>query len=96
MVSGYTGFLLVYLDGFYYWLILNLKEDDIFLNLEHEVFDYNRLYEGDNFFKSASYTIEAICADSHLEAAVKLKDVEAQILSKRNELHQFETEYHEV
>ena len=60
------------------------------------MFDYNHVCEGDNFFKSASYTIEAICADSHLEAAVKLKDVEAQILSKRNEVHQFETEYHEV
>lgn len=51
---------------------------------------------GDNFFKSASYTIEAICAESCLETAVKLKEVEAQILLKRNELRQFETEYREV
>lgn len=51
---------------------------------------------GDNFFKSASYTIEAICAETYLEAAVKLKDIEAQILAKRNELRQFETEYREV
>jgi len=51
---------------------------------------------GDNFFKSASYTIEAICAETYLETAVKLKDIEAQILAKRNELRQFETEYREV
>lgn len=31
-----------------------------------------------------------------MESAVKLKDIEAQILSKRNELRQFETEYREV
>eukprot|EP01018_Ginkgo_biloba_P028318 Gb_10600 [translate_table: standard] len=48
---------------------------------------------GDNFFKSASYTIEAICAKSFEESTEKLKDVEAQILAKRNELRQFETEY---
>ncbi|XP_024388789.1 chaperone protein dnaJ 15 isoform X1 [Physcomitrium patens] len=51
---------------------------------------------GDNFFKSASYTIEAICAESYLETAVKLKDIETQLLSKRNELKQFEVEYREV
>ncbi|XP_024380579.1 chaperone protein dnaJ 15 isoform X2 [Physcomitrium patens] len=51
---------------------------------------------GDNFFKSASYTIEAICAEAYLETAVKLKEVEAQILSKRNELRQFEKEYRDV
>ncbi|KAJ7514703.1 hypothetical protein O6H91_23G055700 [Diphasiastrum complanatum] len=51
---------------------------------------------GDNFFKSASYTIEAICAESFKEAAEKLKEVEAQILAKRNELHEFEVEYREV
>ncbi|KAH9306084.1 hypothetical protein KI387_010488, partial [Taxus chinensis] len=48
---------------------------------------------GDNFFKSASYTIEAICAKSFEDSTEKLKDVEAQILTKRNELRQFETEY---
>jgi hypothetical protein len=51
---------------------------------------------GDNFFKSASYTIEAICADSFKESCEKLKEVEQQILTKRNELRQFELEYREV
>ncbi|ERN04015.1 chaperone protein dnaJ 15 [Amborella trichopoda] len=48
---------------------------------------------GDNFFKSASYTIEALCAKSFEDITEKLKQVEAQLLSKRNELRQFETEY---
>ncbi|KAF3771561.1 Chaperone protein dnaJ 15 [Nymphaea thermarum] len=48
---------------------------------------------GDNFFKPASYTIEALCAKSYEETTQKLKDIEAQILSKRNELRQFESEY---
>ncbi|PIN00652.1 Molecular chaperone (DnaJ superfamily) [Handroanthus impetiginosus] len=48
---------------------------------------------GDNFFKPATYTIEAICAKSYADTTQKLKDVEAQILRKRNELRQFETEY---
>ncbi|KAE8668231.1 Chaperone protein dnaJ 15 [Hibiscus syriacus] len=48
---------------------------------------------GDNFFKTASYTIEALCAKSFEDTTEKLKDIEAQILSKRNELRQFETEY---
>lgn len=48
---------------------------------------------GDNFFKPASYTIEALCAKSYEDTTEKLKDVEAQILRKRNELRQFETEY---
>ncbi|XP_058087131.1 chaperone protein dnaJ 15 isoform X2 [Magnolia sinica] len=48
---------------------------------------------GDNFFKTASYTIEAICAKTFEETTEKLKDIEAQILAKRNELRQFETEY---
>ncbi|KAG6550266.1 hypothetical protein Mapa_008226 [Marchantia paleacea] len=51
---------------------------------------------GDNFFKSASYTIEAVCADSFTESCEKLKEVEQQILAKRNELRQFEAEYREV
>lgn len=54
------------------------------------------IFEGDNFFKSASYTIEALCAETYLDTAVKLKDIEAQLLSKRNELSQFESEYREV
>ncbi|KAF6134965.1 hypothetical protein GIB67_037492 [Kingdonia uniflora] len=48
---------------------------------------------GDNFFKTATYTIEAICAKTFEDTTVKLKEVEAQILKKRNELRQFETEY---
>ncbi|XP_039072098.1 chaperone protein dnaJ 15-like isoform X1 [Hibiscus syriacus] len=48
---------------------------------------------GDNFFKTATYTIEALCAKSYEDTTQKLKDIEAQILRKRNELRQFETEY---
>ncbi|XWS63537.1 hypothetical protein CRYUN_Cryun06bG0107400 [Craigia yunnanensis] len=48
---------------------------------------------GDNFFKTATYTIEALCAKSYEDTTEKLKDIEAQILRKRNELRQFETEY---
>ncbi|XVF02255.1 hypothetical protein REPUB_Repub04eG0160300 [Reevesia pubescens] len=48
---------------------------------------------GDNFFKTATYTIEALCAKSYDNTSEKLKDIEAQILRKRNELRQFETEY---
>eukprot|EP00246_Nothoceros_aenigmaticus_P017001 TRINITY_DN801_c0_g1_i1.p1 TRINITY_DN801_c0_g1~~TRINITY_DN801_c0_g1_i1.p1 ORF type:complete len:416 (+),score=110.93 TRINITY_DN801_c0_g1_i1:487-1734(+) len=51
---------------------------------------------GDNFFKSASYTIEAVCSENFTESAEKLKAVEAQILSKKDELRQFEAEYREV
>ena len=45
------------------------------------------------FFKSASYTIEAICAQYFEESTENLKDVEAQILAKQNELRIFEIEY---
>ncbi|KAM7484583.1 hypothetical protein LguiA_000592 [Lonicera macranthoides] len=48
---------------------------------------------GDNFFKTASYTIEALCAKSYEDTTHKLRDVEAQILRKRTELRQFEMEY---
>lgn len=48
---------------------------------------------GDNFFKPASYTIEAVCANSYEDTTQKLQDIESQILRKRNELRQFETEY---
>ncbi|CAN1244438.1 Chaperone protein dnaJ 15 [Linum perenne] len=48
---------------------------------------------GDNFFKTATYTIEALCAKSYEDTTQKLKDIEAQILRKRNDLRQFETEY---
>lgn len=48
---------------------------------------------GDNFFKPATYTIEALCAKTYEDTTSKLKDIESQILGKRNELRQFETEY---
>ncbi|KAG5236891.1 chaperone protein [Salix suchowensis] len=48
---------------------------------------------GDNFFKTATYTIEALCAKTYEDTTEKLKDIENQILRKRNELRQFETEY---
>ncbi|KAH7682590.1 Molecular chaperone (DnaJ superfamily) domain-containing protein [Dioscorea alata] len=48
---------------------------------------------GDNFFKTASYTIEAMCARSFEDATEKLKEIEAQILRKRNDLREFEIEY---
>ncbi|KAJ0096029.1 hypothetical protein Patl1_15048 [Pistacia atlantica] len=48
---------------------------------------------GDNFFKTAAYTIEAVCAKTYEDTSHKLKDIEAQILRKRTELREFETEY---
>ncbi|KAF3431336.1 hypothetical protein FNV43_RR26067 [Rhamnella rubrinervis] len=51
---------------------------------------------GDNFFKSASYTIEALCAGPFMEEKESLRAVEAQILTKRVELSKFEAEYREV
>lgn len=48
---------------------------------------------GDNFFKTATYTIEALCAKTYEDTSQKLKDIEAQILRKRNELREFEIEY---
>ncbi|PSR91144.1 Chaperone protein like [Actinidia chinensis var. chinensis] len=48
---------------------------------------------GDNFFKTASYTIESLCVKSYEDTTQKLKEIEAQILRKRTELRQFETEY---
>lgn len=51
---------------------------------------------GDNFFKTASYTIEAVCAKSYEDTTNKLKEIEAQILRKRTDLRQFETEYRKV
>ncbi|KAG9449838.1 hypothetical protein H6P81_009803 [Aristolochia fimbriata] len=51
---------------------------------------------GDNFFKSANYTIEVVCAAPFQEEKEKLRSVEEQILSKRAELSKFETEYREV
>ncbi|GFZ14483.1 ARG1-like 1 [Actinidia rufa] len=51
---------------------------------------------GDNFFKSASYSIEALCAAPFTEEKENLRSVETQILYKRVELSKFETEYREV
>lgn len=51
---------------------------------------------GDNFFKTATYTIEALCVGSYEDTTHKLREIEAQILRKRNELRQFETEYRKV
>lgn len=51
---------------------------------------------GDNFFKSVSYTIEALCAANFVEEKDDLRAVEAQILTKRAELSKFESEYREV
>lgn len=51
---------------------------------------------GDNFFKSVSYTIEVVCTASFVEEKESLREVEAQILSKRLELSKFETEYKQV
>ncbi|KAH7428530.1 hypothetical protein KP509_09G005700 [Ceratopteris richardii] len=51
---------------------------------------------GDNFFKDATYTIEAISVVSHQDSVQRLKDIEAQLLKKRSELRTFETEYREV
>ncbi|MQM07609.1 hypothetical protein Taro_040453 [Colocasia esculenta] len=51
---------------------------------------------GDNFFKSANYTIEIMCAAPFSEEKEKLRNVEAKILSKRAELSKFEAEYREV
>ena len=56
----------------------------------------DELVLGDNFFKPATYTIEALCAKTYEDTTEKLKDIEAQILRKRNELRQFETEYRKV
>ncbi|XP_037495601.1 chaperone protein dnaJ 16 isoform X2 [Jatropha curcas] len=51
---------------------------------------------GDNFFKSASYSIEALCAAPFAGEKINLRDVEAQVLEKRIEISKFESEYREV
>ncbi|KAL6861740.1 hypothetical protein ACP4OV_017440 [Aristida adscensionis] len=51
---------------------------------------------GDNFFKSASYTIEVVCGESFPAEKEMLRSVEAKILTKRAELSRFESEYREV
>uniref|UniRef100_A0A0E0HLE8 J domain-containing protein n=1 Tax=Oryza nivara TaxID=4536 RepID=A0A0E0HLE8_ORYNI len=51
---------------------------------------------GDNFFKSATYNIEVVCAEPFSTEKEKLRCVEAKILAKRSELSKFESEYREV
>ncbi|XP_066376934.1 chaperone protein dnaJ 16-like [Miscanthus floridulus] len=51
---------------------------------------------GDNFFKSASYTIKVVCGESFPAEKEMLRNVEAKILTKRAELSKFESEYREV
>ncbi|KAJ9554368.1 hypothetical protein OSB04_018413 [Centaurea solstitialis] len=51
---------------------------------------------GDNFFRSASYTIEVLCAASFVDEKENLRAVETQISSKRTEISKFETEYRQV
>ncbi|CAN6239475.1 unnamed protein product [Urochloa humidicola] len=51
---------------------------------------------GDNFFKSASYTIEVVCAEPFSAEKERLRSVEAKIIAKRSELSKFESEYREV
>ncbi|KAL9273037.1 Chaperone protein dnaJ 16-like protein [Drosera capensis] len=51
---------------------------------------------GDNFFRSATYKIEILCAAAFAKEKEDLRTVEAQILSKRAELSKFESEYREV
>ncbi|RLM55058.1 chaperone protein dnaJ 16 [Panicum miliaceum] len=51
---------------------------------------------GDNFFKSANYTIEVVSGESFPAEKEMLRNVEAKILTKRAELSKFESEYREV
>jgi hypothetical protein len=56
----------------------------------------NPSFLGDNFFKSASYTIEVVCAEPFSAEKERLRTVESKILAKRSELSKFESEYREV
>ncbi|KAI7756965.1 hypothetical protein M8C21_001517 [Ambrosia artemisiifolia] len=51
---------------------------------------------GDNFFKSASYTIEMLSTASFAKEKENLRAVEANISTKRTEISKFETEYRQV
>lgn len=51
---------------------------------------------GDNFFKNTPYSLEVVDAREEKEAKQRLRDVEEQLVMKRNELRKFETEYREV
>ncbi|GJZ75307.1 hypothetical protein Tco_0639772 [Tanacetum coccineum] len=41
---------------------------------------------GDNFFKTASYTIEAICATTYEDTTDKLKDIDSRALARFQEV----------
>lgn len=73
------------LDGFQPCEVNELKEGT----------HYFAVY-GDNFFKSATYTVEVVCAEPFSAEKEKLRSVEAKILAKRSELSKFESEYREV
>lgn len=73
------------LDGFQPCEVNELKEGT----------HYFAVY-GDNFFKSATYTVEVVCAEPFTAEKEKLRSVEAKILAKRSELSKFESEYREV
>ncbi|KAM0927215.1 hypothetical protein ACQ4PT_003283 [Festuca glaucescens] len=73
------------LDGFQPCEVNELKEGT----------HYFAVY-GDNFFKSATYTVEVVCAEPFAAEKEKLRSVEAEILAKRSELSKFESEYREV
>ncbi|KAM3243774.1 hypothetical protein ACQJBY_055605 [Aegilops geniculata] len=73
------------LDGFQPCEVNELKEGT----------HYFAVY-GDNFFKSATYTLEVVCAEPFSTEKEKLRSVEAKILAKRSELSKFESEYREV
>ena len=51
---------------------------------------------GDNFFKNTPYNLEVVDAREDEDAKQRLRDVEEQLGTKRNELRKFETEYREV
>ena len=53
-------------------------------------------FSGDNFFRSASYTIEVVCAEPFSDQKEKLRSVETKLIAKRSELSKFESEYREV
>ena len=47
-------------------------------------------------YSASNYTIEALCAAPFSEEKENLRNIEAQILSKRAEISKFEAEYREV
>ncbi|VAI60929.1 unnamed protein product [Triticum turgidum subsp. durum] len=82
------------LDGFQPCEVNELKEGTHYF----AVYDLYKAFAllGDNFFKSATYTLEVVCAEPFSTEKEKLRSVEAKILAKRSELSKFESEYREV